>query len=562
MKRDDFLKLVNIVDNNGERDVRFLMEKFRKDSPEFSKKYDELYGKNPISLDDPKGRTEWHNKKHVEVTQYFKENYYEPFKMVGYSSDFELAKELYETEVSYSSHKGDFIRNNTKELLYFPEQEIIENSNSYFIITKDYPAYFILNEELDLVTQDKIKEFINQPKTGIPFEELRDKLEELKIEFEQADHIIIPMNQEKTEDTYYVDVNGYAKLEKENMRTDLLYSLGRNADEYISILPDYDATRDSVENIESIDSLKGVESLIVGKNPIKAVGYEGAEINIYNIINPETCKKEGFLVSGEGDRNDRQAAVKATIEDLLFVMEDNFEAEKWQFHKDSVVMGYPDLETQANGYFNGGDSFGQDTLGANLYKLADNLYVVEEEDYDESGTLTIFDNEEKAKKYLSKQENILYPSIETEIENFLDNLEGIDTDDVEVEAKSTRNHGYFVEYQVMYKDFIIEDNVYSLNPEKAVQDINDFIEFEKELEENDLQLVSCEKVKNNFERGYKIEIEDLETGETYEHTRNIFGGQGYERGTLMSIKESVDELMKEIENDRDTEKTKSVEKSR
>ena len=35
-----------------------------------------------------------------------------------------------------------------------------------------------------------------------------------------------------------------------------------------------------------------------------------------------------------------------------------FQDDKWQFHCDSVVMGYPDLESQANGYFNGGDSFG------------------------------------------------------------------------------------------------------------------------------------------------------------------------------------------------------------
>lgn len=236
-----------------------------------------------------------------------------------------------------------------------------------------------------------------------------------------------------------------------------------------------------------------------------------------------------------------------------------FQDDKWQFHLDSVVMGYPDLETQAYGYFNGGESFGQDTLGANLYKLADNLYVVEEEDYDESGTLTIFDNEEKAKEYFQKQENILYPSIETEIENFLWNIEGIDSRNIEIEVNRIgNNNGYFVDYQVIYKDFIIEDGIFSLNPEQIKNDINDFIDFEKELAEKDLELFQLEKVRDRFDIGYKIEIEDLKTGEYYEHTKNLdLVSPSYLHITLPSIKESVAELMDTINKDREEEKQKA-----
>lgn len=256
--------------------------------------------------------------------------------------------------------------------------------------------------------------------------------------------------------------------------------------------------------------------------------------------------------------------VSETEIEILRKYAEEFQDDKWQFHLDSVVMGYPDLESQANGYFNGGDSFGQDTLGANLYKLSDNLFIVEEEDYDESGTLTVFDDETKAKEYFQKQENILYPSIETEIENFLDNLEGIDTDDVEVEVNRIgNNNGYFVDYQVIYKDFIIEDGIFSLNPEKAAKDINDFIEFEKELAEKDLELFQLEKVRDRFDIGYKIEIEDLKTGEFYEHTKNqTIVSPSYLHVTLPSIKESVDELIDTINKDREEFKNKTNERGR
>ena len=243
-----------------------------------------------------------------------------------------------------------------------------------------------------------------------------------------------------------------------------------------------------------------------------------------------------------------------------------FQDDKWQFHCDSVVMGYPDLESQANGYFNGGDSFGQDALGANLYKLSDNLFIVEEEDYDESGTLTVFDDETKAKEYLYKQENILYPSIETEIENFLENLEEIDSDDVEVEAFKSDNHdyhGHFVEYQVMYKDFIIEDKLFSLNPEKVVSDINSFIKMQNEMKENEylsLELVSCEQLsKSEYLSVYKTEIEDMITGQIYESTNEV---DRVHSPTEKAVGTAIHELWDDIENDREEFKNKSNERGR
>ena len=195
-----------------------------------------------------------------------------------------------------------------------------------------------------------------------------------------------------------------------------------------------------------------------------------------------------------------------------------FQDDKWQFHLDSVVMGYPDLESQANGYFNGGDSFGQDALGANLYKLSDNLFIVEEEDYDDKGILTVFDDETKAKEYLYKQENILYPSIETEIENFLENLD----------------------------------------PEKVVYDINSFIKMQNEMKENEylsLELVSCEQLsKSEYLSVYKIEIEDMITGQIYESTNEV---DRVHSPSEKAVGTAIHELWDDIEKDREAEKQKS-----
>ena len=247
---------------------------------------------------------------------------------------------------------------------------------------------------------------------------------------------------------------------------------------------------------------------------------------------------------------------------------EEFQDDKWQFHLDSVVMGYPDLESQANGYFNGGDSFGWHTLGANLYKLSDNLFIVEEEDYEDDGILTVFDDETKAKEYFQILEDILYPSIETEIENFFENLEGIDSDDVEVEAFRSPNHNYqdggiFVEYQVMYKNFIIEDKVFSLNPEKSAKEINDFIEFEKELAENEytsLKLVSCEQLsKSEYLSVYKTEIEDMIRGQIYESTNEV---DRVHSPTETAVGTAIHELWDTIENDREEFKNKSNERGR
>ena len=256
--------------------------------------------------------------------------------------------------------------------------------------------------------------------------------------------------------------------------------------------------------------------------------------------------------------------VSETEIEILRKYAEEFQDDKWQFHLDSVVMGYPDLESQANGYFNGGDSFGQDTLGANLYKLSDNLFIVEEEDYDESGTLTVFDDETKAKEYFQKQENILYPSIETEIENFLENLDGIVSRNIEIEVNRIgNNNGYFVDYQVIYKDFIIEDGIFSLNPEKAAKEINDFIEFEKELAENEytsLKLVSCEQLsKSKYLSIYKTAIEDMITGQIYESTNEV---DRVHSPTETAVGTAIHELWDTIENDREEFKNKSNERGR
>ena len=108
----------------------------------------------------------------------------------------------------------------------------------------------------------------------------------------------------------------------------------------------------------------------------------------------------------------------------------------------------------------------------------------------------------------------------------------------------------------------MEDNIYNLDAKETIKDINDFIEFEKELAENDLELISCEKVRNNFDRGYEVSVKDTKTRLTYDSTQYIEGQQGISRSTLDYLQAAVVDMSIDIENDREEEKQKTVERGR
>lgn len=347
----------------------------------------------------------------------------------------------------------------TMELIYFPEMEMLESSNSMFMIEdKDGESFY----EVTNVNEDDLAEIRRAlakktPDFDILADIINQKSNYLEIDDTPLDQMVIPMDESKATEIY-ISRSGIYDFREGNYRED--YLQGDSEYFYVRVAPEYDVLK-SDEQQKITDNF---EKIIVEKEPI-----ELEKANIYTIINDDNEIK---FLKNETYRNNN--AIIATDKDLFYVLE-----------------GLGDI---------------QDIID--------------------------------------------------------DFIKEVDNDDIDVKVKTTRNHGHFIEYQIMYKDFIMEDNIYKLDAEATIKDINDFIEFEKELAENDLELVSCKKVKNNFDRGYEVAVKDSNTRYTYESTQYIEGQQGISRSTLDYLQAAVVDMSIDIEADREAEKQKSNEQGR
>ena len=537
MERNDFYKINQIIEGNGVNiaDTLKIMGDFKKDDTKFSEKYEELRGKNPISLDDPKGRVEWHNAKHREIAQYFIKEYINP-----YNEEVELKKEAAEVVTLYNQHKQEVelerqahIKEIGIELIYFPEMEMLESSNSMFMIEdKDGESFYkVTNVNEDDLAEIKKALAKNKPDFEILADIINQKSNYLEIDDTPLDRMVIPMDESKATEIY-ISRSGIYDFREGDYRKVCL----QVEDEYfyVRVAPEYDVLK-SDEQQKTTDIF---EKIIVEKEPI-----ELEKANIYNVIN--TVNEIEFLIN-ETYRNNK--AIIATDKDLLDVLECDFDMDKSDFEIKYVNIGYSNEENQKDGYFSN-----EYSLGADLYKIGD-FYIVAAEVETNEYEFESFTSLDKATKKMEALENSGLRDIQDIIDDF---IKEVDNDDIDVKVKETRNHGYFIEYQIMYKDFIMEDNIYELDAKATTKDINDFIEFEKELAENDLELVSCKKVKNNFDRGYEVTVKDANTHYTYESTQYIEGQQGISRSTLDYLQAAVVDMSIDIEKDREEEKQKS-----
>lgn len=537
MERNDFYKINQIIEGNGVNiaDTLKIMGDFKKDDTKFSEKYEELRGKNPISLDDPKGRVEWHNAKHREIAQYFIKEYINP-----YNEEVELKKEAAEVVTLYNQHKQEVelerqahIKEIGIELIYFPEMEMLESSNSMFMIEdKDGESFYkVTNVNEDDLAEIKKALAKNKPDFEILADIINQKSNYLEIDDTPLDRMVIPMDESKATEIY-ISRSGIYDFREGDYRKVCL----QVEDEYfyVRVAPEYDVLK-SDEQQKTTDIF---EKIIVEKEPI-----ELEKANIYNVIN--TVNEIEFLIN-ETYRNNK--AIIATDKDLLDVLECDFDMDKSDFEIKYVNIGYSNEENQKDGYFSN-----EYSLGADLYKIGD-FYIVAAEVETNEYEFESFTSLDKATQKMKALENSGLRDIQDIIDDF---IKEVDNDDIDVKVKETRNHGYFIEYQIMYKDFIMEDNIYELDAKATTKDINDFIEFEKELAENDLELVSCKKVKNNFDRGYEVTVKDANTHYTYESTQYIEGQQGISRSTLDYLQAAVVDMSIDIEKDREEEKQKS-----
>ena len=426
----------------------------------------------------------------------------------------------------------------TMELIYFPEMEMLESSNSMFMIEdKDGESFY----EVTNVNEDDLAEIRRAlakktPDFDILADIINQKSNYLEIDDTPLDQMVIPMDESKATEIY-ISRSGIYDFREGNYRED--YLQGDSEYFYVRVAPEYDVLK-SDEQQKITDNF---EKIIVEKEPI-----ELEKANIYTIINDDNEIK--FLIN-ETYRNNN--AIIATDKDLFYVLEDEFSIDRSDFEIKYVNIGYSNEENQKDGYFSN-----EYSLSAYLYEIGD-FYIVAEEVETNEYEFESFTNRDSATEKINELENSGLRDIQDIIDDF---IKEVDNDDIDVKVKTTRNHGHFIEYQIMYKDFIMEDNIYKLDAEATIKDINNFIEFEKELAENDLELVSCKKVKNNFDRGYEVAVKDSNTRYTYESTQYIEGQQGISRSTLDYLQAAVVDMNIDIEKDREEEKQKSNEQGR
>ena len=426
----------------------------------------------------------------------------------------------------------------TMELIYFPEMEMLESSNSMFMIEdKDGESFY----EVTNVNEDDLAEIRRAlakktPDFDILADIINQKSNYLEIDDTPLDQMVIPMDESKATEIY-ISRSGIYDFREGNYRED--YLQGDSEYFYVRVAPEYDVLK-SDEQQKITDNF---EKIIVVKEPI-----ELEKANIYTIINDDNEIK--FLIN-ETYRNNN--AIIATDKDLFYVLEDEFSIDRSDFEIKYVNIGYSNEENQKDGYFSN-----EYSLSAYLYEIGD-FYIVAEEVETNEYEFESFTNRDSATEKINELENSGLRDIQDIIDDF---IKEVDNDDIDVKVKTTRNHGHFIEYQIMYKDFIMEDNIYKLDAEATIKDINNFIEFEKELDENDLELVSCKKVKNNFDRGYEVTVKDANTRYTYESTQYIEGQQGISRSTLDYLQAAVGDMNIDIEKDREAEKQKSNEQGR
>ena len=124
--------------------------------------------------------------------------------------------------------------------------------------------------------------------------------------------------------------------------------------------------------------------------------------------------------------------------------------------------------------------------------------------------------------------------------------------------KENHEYGNKIIQSIIHEPSKIEDKLFSLNPEKVVYDINSFIKMQNEMKENEylsLELVSCEQLsKSEYLSVYKIEIEDMITGQIYESTNEV---DRVHSPPEKAVGTTLHELWDDIEKDREAEKQKS-----
>ena len=224
----------------------------------------------------------------------------------------------------------------TMELIYFPGMEMLESSNSMFMIEdKDGESFYkVTNVNEDDLAEIRRALAKNKPDFDILADVINQKSNYLEIDDTPLDSMVIPMDESKATEIY-ISLSGIYDFREGNYREE--YLQGDFEYFHVSIAPEYDVLKSD----EQQKTTQVFEKIIVEKDPI-----ELEKVDIYTIINDNEDTE--FLIN-ETFRKSR--AVKATEKDLLYVLEDEFDMDRSDFEIKYVNIGYANEENQKDGYF-------------------------------------------------------------------------------------------------------------------------------------------------------------------------------------------------------------------
>ena len=175
----------------------------------------------------------------------------------------------------------------TMELIYFPGMEMLESSNSMFMIEdKDGESFYkVTNVNEDDLAEIRRALAKNKPDFDILADVINQKSNYLEIDDTPLDSMVIPMDESKATEIY-ISRSGIYDFREGNYREE--YLQGDSEYFHVSIAPEYDVLKSD----EQQKTTQVFEKILVEKEPIKQM-----ENNKEYQKHLDAVKRYGVLIS-------------------------------------------------------------------------------------------------------------------------------------------------------------------------------------------------------------------------------------------------------------------------
>ena len=135
------------------------------------------------------------------------------------------------------------------------------------------------------------------------------------------------------------------------------------------------------------------------------------------------------------------------------------------------------------------------------------------------------------------------------INEIKDFIEQIDTGINKNELQITKiiDNANAIHYDVDYRGFIVEKNSETLDSKIISAKLEDFAKLEEQLSYDGYELISFETITESSNIGYKIEIEDIDTGDLYENVQYSLNNKTSISDVYKILEKAILEINDDIE---------------